>query len=365
MCALVIMAAAAYAQRQMSVAQLANFIRSSVQMKNDDRQVADFLRNVKLTSRLDEGTIEDLQGMGAGPRTVAALKVLAAASASLGAPPPPPPPKPAPPPIPAPDSIEQKRVLTEITDNALNYSKNLPNFLCTQVTRRHADNSGMETYRLLDTIQERLSYVDHKEDYQVVLINNRPVQNVSHQQLGGATSSGEFGSILFEIFSPESETQFEWERWATLRGRRMHVFNFRVPQNRSKYSIYHRDSGRQIIAGYHGLIYADRDSGMVMRIKLDCDSIPPDYPIQQVSLDLNYDFIKISDQEFVLPLKADLRSREGKFLVWNEVEFHLYRKFGSEATITFDPVDAISDDQLKEQPVTTAPTAPSGTPPRK
>ena len=88
-----------------------------------------------------------------------------------------------------------------------------------------------------------------------------------------------------------------------------------------------------------------------MRIKIECDTIPPDFPIQQVSLNLDYDFTKISNQEFLLPLKSDLHSRQGKFLSWNETEFRLYRKFGTESEIKYDLVDPIPDDQLKEQPV--------------
>ena len=220
-----------------------------------------------------------------------------------------------------------------------------------QITRRYADQSGLEEFRLLDTIGERLSFSDHKEDYQVVLINNLPVQNVKHTQLDGATSSGEFGTILFEIFSKESETQFSWERWATLRGRRMHVFTFRVLPGHSKYSILHVPSRRTVIAGYHGLIYADRDSNMVMRIRMEADTLPADFPIQQVSLDLNYDFAPISGTPYLLPLKAELRSREGKLMIKNEVEFRLYNKFGTESTIQFNTdLDPLPDEQTKEQP---------------
>jgi hypothetical protein len=343
-------AAVATAQMPMTVAQLKAFIRSSIQMKHDDVKVAQYVKRIKLSDKLDDRTVEELQGMGAGPRTVAALRELSGSSASLPAPPPPPPPKPVVV-IPPPDSIEQKRILAEITENALNYSKNLPNFICTQVTRRNVDPSGMENWQLMDTIQEQLSYFEQKENYKVTMVNSRMVTNLKHEQLGGATSSGEFGSMLYEIFSPESDTEFNWERWATLRGRRMYVFNFRVPQSRSKYSILDVPSRRQIIAGYHGLVYADRDTGIVMRIKLDCEEIPADFPIQNVSLDLNYDFTKIADQEFVLPLKAELRSRQGKYLVRNDVEFHLYRKFGADASVTFDPIDPISEDATKEQPV--------------
>src|ERR1700689_2271301 len=82
-------ASAALAQRQMTVPQLVSFIRSSIQLRQDDHQVADVVRKIKLSNRLDGKTIEELQGMGAGPKTVAALKQLETASASLAPPPPP------------------------------------------------------------------------------------------------------------------------------------------------------------------------------------------------------------------------------------------------------------------------------------
>ena len=83
---------AAFAQRQMSVPQLVSFIRSSIQLRQDDREVANVVRRIRLSNRLDDKTVEELEGMGAGPRTVAALKQLETATAAL-APAPPPAPK--------------------------------------------------------------------------------------------------------------------------------------------------------------------------------------------------------------------------------------------------------------------------------
>src|SRR5262245_23306248 len=88
-CAFLLMAVAGSAQRQMTVAQLEAFIKSSIQMKMPDRQVADYVGKIKLTNKLAERDVEELQGLGAGPRTVAALKTLSSASAGLIAPPPP------------------------------------------------------------------------------------------------------------------------------------------------------------------------------------------------------------------------------------------------------------------------------------
>jgi hypothetical protein len=219
------------------------------------------------------------------------------------------------------------------------------------VTRRYGDNSGLENYRLIDTIAERLSYFEQKEDYKVVSVNGVPVTGgVKHEQLNGATSSGEFGSMLRDIFSPETDTEFSWERWATLRGRRTYVFNFHVRQANSKYTIYADSVKRTVIAGYHGLIYADRETGMVMRIKMECEGLPVDFPVQTVDLDMNYDLTKISGVEFLLPMKSEIHSREGKFLVKNEVEFRLYNRFGADTNIQFGDVpDALPADSTKEQ----------------
>lgn len=351
---IVFCAASANAQREMTVAQVVSFIQGSIRLRQQDRDVANFLRKIRLSNRLDDKTVEDLQGMGAGPRTVAALKTLETESASLALPPPPEavPQYVGPPP---PDRAEQKRLLDQVTQNALAYMQDLPNFICVQVTRRHIDPTLTETWRPDGVIQEQLSYVNHHEDYRVVLVNNEPARNVSHDQVGGNRSSGEFGSMLKDIFDPSSHAQFEWERWATLRGRRMHVFSYRIQQPYSKYSIRDDASGQSIVPGYHGLIYADRDTLKVMRITLECDGIPSSFAVQEARETLDYDFATISGEKFLLPLKADLRFRGTRELVWNEIEFHLYRKFTADATISFAPVDdakdAIPQDQLQEQPV--------------
>jgi len=177
--------------RTMSVEKLVIFLRSSIKLKMDDKAVADYVRKIKLTDRLDDVTIETLQGEGVGPKAVQALKDLGTASQSLPAPPPPAPPPPKPKPIPPPSAAEQKRVLDAATEYAINYTKKLPDFICSQVTRRYVDPTGKEVWRPQDTILERLSYFEQHEDYKVVMVNDRPT-DIAHEKLGGsATSSGD------------------------------------------------------------------------------------------------------------------------------------------------------------------------------
>jgi len=339
-----------YAQTAMSAAQVAGFVKSAIQQKNDDRKIAEYLHKITLSDKLEARTVEELQGMGAGPKTVAALRELMQASSSLSAAAPPPPKAP-PVVLTPPEPEEQKKILAEITENALNYSEGLPNYICTQVTQRNVDTSGTGNHwTVADKIQEQLTYFEHKEIYKVQMVNSKMVTNMSHEQLGGARSSGEFGTTLAEIFDSQTQAEFHWERWATLDAHRMYVFAYHVPQERSRYTIFHDPSQRKITAGYHGLIYADRDSKMVMRVTLECEEIPADFPIKDVKIDLWYQVTKIADQEFVLPHRYELTSRDEHALVRNEAEFRLYRKFGADATITFDSSDGDAPKKTNEEP---------------
>lgn len=357
--AISILASQAMAQMKLTVNQLMTFIESSIRLKHEDRKVAEYLKKVKLTERLEDRMVEVLMGKGAGPYTINALRSLAADSAGFPKAAPPVA-KAAPPVIPPPSEKEQREIIESAREYALGYTKRLPDFICTQVTRRYYDPSGLEFWQRADVITERLSYFEQKEDYKVVLINSRPAEGVSHDQLGGATSSGEFGSLLKEVFEPESETYFRWDRWATLRGRRAHVYNYLVSQPKSKWRIEYQKS-MSIIPGYRGLVYVDAQTLAVLQVTLDAVDIPPTFPIQQAKTTLAYDFIKIGEMEHVLPLRAEVRMREGRNLVKNEVEFRMYRKFGADATIKFDTPDALPEDVLQEQPPSAA--APATAPP--
>ena len=163
-----VLALAALAQQALSVDKLVEFVSSSVKQKLPDRDVAQYLASMRMSERLAPRTVEDLQGKGAGAKTVAALNRLAELSATLQAPVaklPPPPPKL----IPAPAYEEQYRVLGEVRSYALNYSKSLPDFLCLQVTRRYMDRhfvKGQEgSWSPVDRVAAKLTYFGQEEKY--------------------------------------------------------------------------------------------------------------------------------------------------------------------------------------------------------
>ena len=339
------------AQTKVTVDKLVGMIRSSIQLKHSDKEVANYVRKLALSQRLDDPTIEELQGLGAGPKTVEALNALRDASKNLPAPPPlaVAPETPAPTPFPPPSPAEQRRVIDQTREYALGYTKNLPNFICTQVTRRYLDRSGLEFWQQQDVLTARLSFFEHKENYKLVLVNNQAITtDVPYQSVGGSISTGEFGSMMKEMFDPAAEADFRWERWGKLRGRIAHVYSYRVEQARSRWHVTYEKTD-DIVPGYHGLVYVDRDNNMVLHIVFEAE-LPATFPIQQVTDTLDYDLAPIGTQEFMLPLKAVMRMRQGKLLAKNDVEFRLYRKFTAEAEIKYDTPEPLPEDKTKEQP---------------
>ena len=349
--------------QSLSIDKLVAFIQSSEKLisqgKMTDREVADYLSKVKLTERLDDRTIEELQGSGnIGPRTLQALQALRDRTQELAAARPViPEPKPVLPPPPS--SVEQAAIIDEVRQYALAYSKNLPDFICTQVTRRYAApapgtryGGGIDSephWQALDVLQIRLSYFQQKEEYKLILVNNS-MTTQDYRTLGGATSTGDFGSMMRQIFEPATMARFEWDHWATLRGRRTLAFAYHVSQARSQWHITY-DRRMDIVPAYHGLVYVDKKTHEIMRITLEAEGIPPSFPVRKAETILDYDYQSISGHTFLLPLKAQTIMAADDYMTRNDEEFRIYRKYSTSSEITFDTeteVPPLPEDKTRE-----------------
>jgi hypothetical protein len=349
----------AAAAQIMSVAQLVSFLKSSVQQKMTDSEVSKYLKTVKLTDKLTDRTIEELLAAGIGPKTREALNGLRDRSATLSTAAAPTVPKDEGPKLPpVPSAAEQADIIREVREYALNYTKGLPNFLCTQVTRRkaagepgsrYARGQSEPSFQTQDTLTIRLSYFEQKEDYKLILVNNSPTTQ-GYQNVGGATSSGEFGSMLLQIFEPRTQASFNWDHWATLRGKLVMAFHYNVEQSHSQWAVEY-ERREHIFPAYSGLIYVDKDLHVVMRVTLNADDIPATFPIRLARTMLDYDYQDISGHEFLLPLKAQVDMSADGILTRNETEFRLYRRYSAESEIKYDITpDPLPDEKTKETP---------------
>jgi hypothetical protein len=357
------------AQTQMNLEQLVDFIRSELAMKQStDKLMAAEVRKLQLTEKLTDKVIIDLQAQGAGPKTVEALKeqrdktkdlkpvgqdltsspatapdntltpgsvntaTLSSHTAAT---------------FPPPDSVTQQKILDSMKDYATSYTSNLPNFMCLEVVRQYADRRSQDDYRSLGTILAKVGYKQGEESYQVYSVNGKLQDtdtDLRNLHVGGAVSTGEFGSLMKEIFDPKSDATFNWDHWGTLRGRRMAVFSYAIDSGHSNWSIDYGSTqdggGQRIITAYQGLVYGDPDTGEVDRIKFVAVDIPRTFPVKATNEQLDYDLVDISGQKYVVPMAAKLWMKGEDGTLKNEIEFRGYKKFGTDFNIQYEMNEA-------------------------
>jgi len=322
-----------------TVADVVTLVKAGIARKHADGSMARALGKLELSDRLENRVVEELESLGAGPKTVEALVNLRDRSAGM----PPANPQPAFDSPPAPNAAEQNAALNSAARGAVQDLTNLPDFICEEDVHRFEELGNTGRWREKDLLEIKLTFFDHRENYHLVAVDHRPAR-ADLDALRGAHSEGEFGSILFDIFREGSHTHFFWDHWTTLRKHPAHVFRFRILRGNSMYKITWGSSpeasdAESTTVGEHGNIYVDRESGQILRVDQVADSIPEDFPVTAASTLLDYDFVSVGGRQFLLPLHAEVRVAARRVAIRNEVTFRQYRKFNGESSITFDNPD--------------------------
>ncbi len=227
-----------------------------------------------------------------------------------------------------PDEPSQKKIIDDTIAKARAYEKELPDFVCSQVTIRNEDPKGTNQWKMLGSTNEELTFLHGQEEYRTVAINGKKVTGESGHAASVLTAN-DFATYLHWTFDTSAATEISWSSWDALRGHRVHVLGFRVQKDHSQLTV---GKGKNAIpSGFFGVINVDADSGAILKLGLVPTDIPPTSPMQAYSLELNWDFAKVGDHYYVLPYRADQHYKEAKkTLVWNEVEYRDYRKPGAE-----------------------------------
>ena len=193
------------------------FLQSSIQLKTPDQDVANYLKTVKLSERLDDRPSKICRaGLGTedrgGPEKPARRHRIAEGSHSGAA-------------APSPAAAQAAPSSRRTGAHHLGGSR-AGDELFQQPARLYLLAGDAVVYQSLRPekswipqghMTERLSYFDHKEEYKTVTVNDL-VSNVDARKLGRSLSRGEFGTMLREIFDRNSQTDFDWARWTGLRG---------------------------------------------------------------------------------------------------------------------------------------------------
>jgi VWFA-related protein len=340
-----LLAAPVLAASRVTVQQIAEMLTSAHASGRADTDIAQGIARYELTERLTGATLAVLS-RGAGERTRLALRILADESAFLDAParelPGGEPPSPA----------EQKAILERAARYALTYTRNLPNFVCTQLTRRFDDDpssahrnkaESLGRLREVDTVVSELTFSGGRERNQVRSVNGQAGSNA--QIAPGLGTFGELAALIGSIFAG-SDAKTSWSHWEAIGGLRIAVFNYAVDRAHSNFQLSwccSKWGWRHEKAAYRGELFIEPASGAIFRVTRQAVVASAEFPTRRSDTAVEYGAIRIGGKPWLCPVgsvaisdavRADRPTDIGlRVHTVNDSEFTEYHKFESESTL--------------------------------
>ncbi len=246
-----------------------------------------------------------------------------------------------------PSEPEGNELLEKTRAATLEAADSMPDFIVKQVIRRSAAFGTTNNWIPQDNLSIAVSYRSSAgEEYKVLTVNGMPLGPQAKEgreygdYVGGASSTGEYVSGLASIFKPDSRTTFKLVDTDLLRGRRTLVYEFEIKQPYSSLSL--KADHDSVVVGSRGRVWIDREKNRVIRFEQIATEISPGFPIIAASSLIDYDWVTINEQQYLLPQHADVfitNSYRGQVIQKrNEIRFRGYQKYGAELKV-IDEID--------------------------
>jgi hypothetical protein len=329
---LILMAAApASAARKVTVQQLQDLLQSLQQAKKADAEVADELMQIELTEELTKSTMDSLISLVPGPLTANQMYVLEARSAMLA------PPAADLPSAPAPDAAAQKALLDKAIDYATKTYAQLPHLTATETTFRFQDllnppaaaNSGTSKGGpFIYYVGSTDTQVESQGGAEIL----SEVKDTTPWGANGQITSHGQGPVLSTVVEEaQAAGKISWLRWEMVNGTKTAVFSFAVDKKKSHYALNYccfpttnqdrmNFANQGLPAGmagnieasenwtpykapapYHGELFVDAQTGIVVRLITEADLKPFD-TVHQEDTRIDYGAVTVDGKPLVVPV---------------------------------------------------------------
>ena len=139
-----------------------------------------------------------------------------------------------------------------------------------------------------------------------------------------------------DLLSERTAAEFRRRGEATAGVRRAIVFDFTVAASNSHWVLVAPDKRRHSPA-YKGAVWIDKETHRVLRIEQRTTTVPPDFPIAQAESILDYAYVRIDQNVYLLPSAGEntaCTSGTGA-CTRNVLTFRNYRKFAAASSVKF------------------------------
>ena len=226
-------------------------------------------------------------------------------------------------------------LIRRAADAAMEFTETLPSYVCTELVTRSQSESTPANFQPIDVVSMEVLYTDGREDYRNIQINGKKtVKKI--EDTGGAWSTGEFGTVLVDLFSPATAATFRFRRDSRAGGIMAKMYDFDVTRENSHWSIH--ASSQTYDPAYTGSVWIDPATSRVLRIEMEAKGMPGDFPLDHVESATDYQYIRLGDaKQYLLPVHAEILScqRGTAYCSRNVIDFRNYHKYTGESSITF------------------------------
>jgi hypothetical protein len=230
---------------------------------------------------------------------------------------------------------QEAKLLPRIREKMADVLQRQPDYTCTETVERTRQGLGSRS-RVEDTLRLEVALVDGKE-----MFAWPGSKQFEDHDLDELVSTGMFGNGNFAIYARilflSNVAVFDDRGEAELDGRPARRYDFRVSRLVSGQRL--RVNGREAVVGFHGSFYADPITLDIRRMEIEAEDIPAELNVLNAETMVDFNRIRIGDDEFLLPVESQLMMAMPSVVNRNSVRFSSCRKFTGESTLLFnDPV---------------------------
>jgi hypothetical protein len=200
---------------------------------------------------------------------------------------------------------------------------------------RYQSDSNPPHWQPIDVISAAVVYENGREDYRNLAVNGKAI-NKKMEDLEGAWSTGEFGTILVDLFSPGTAAEFKPKGTSRASGVTAKLYDFNVNHEHSHWDI--KVGGQAYMPAYRGSVWIDPQTARVLRIEMQAYGFPSTFPTDHVESATDYEYIRLGDtKQYLLPVHSESLScqRGSSLCSRNAIDFRNYHKYSGESTIKF------------------------------
>lgn len=250
-------------------------------------------------------------------------------------------------------SGDWRDVLDRVRENVLHQVTRSANYICTQTVERtySIDKRSLVPGCVYDSkvpdkkeiMRDRLRLdVEVSEGKEIFAWHgeNRFVRSATIDDVvrRGPVSSGEFIGFLENIFAHDG-IQFRYTGESTINGALFYLFDYTVPLASSGYHVRTQRGHRGV--PFHGFFSVRAADYQLATVEIIPDEIPKDSYICSATTEMNYETLKISGTEALVPTVFVLRINDNTHLyTTSRSEYSQCHAFSAESTLHFDIGDS-------------------------